>query len=212
MPQETARLYTIGWLTFVAFNGALALMRRRELALFQGSYLRFLCRPWKLVIFGVAAIGFMLIAPYTGDPTWDWVDAGFMSALTFLTAPWVVGVLVRITRRQLSAWQASPAVALWLLSASWLYDVYVWNRDDLYPPTWASNLVASSVLYACAGLLWSLDLNPSGKVTFAFLQAAWLNGPSVRTSRVLWLWAAGFVVFVVAMMSPFLIELYERLH
>lgn len=32
-----------------------------------------------------------LIAPYSGDATWDWIDANFMAVLTFATAPFSVG-------------------------------------------------------------------------------------------------------------------------
>ena len=43
--------------------------------------------------FVVATAGITLIAPYSGDPTWDYVDSVFMSVLAFATAPWVVGRL-----------------------------------------------------------------------------------------------------------------------
>jgi hypothetical protein len=61
-----------------------------RLELFQRPYLHFLLVPWK-----VAASAMVLIAPYTGDPTWDAVDASFMSALAFTTAPWAVGTIYR---------------------------------------------------------------------------------------------------------------------
>jgi hypothetical protein len=34
---------------------------------------------------------------------------------------------------------------------------YLWMRDGHYPVTWWANLLASSVLYLCAGLFWNLD-------------------------------------------------------
>ncbi len=36
--------------------------------------------------FVLAAAGITTIAPYTSDPTWDYVDAAFMSVLAFATA------------------------------------------------------------------------------------------------------------------------------
>jgi hypothetical protein len=122
-----------------------------------------------------------------------------------------VGVLVRAARGQAPRWQVLPAVGLWLLSASWLYDVYVWARDGIYPGTWASNLIASSVLYVCAGLLWSLEAHPQRGVTLAFLETPWPSAQRRTGGRWLWLCIAGFVLFVAAMMSPFLLETWDRL-
>lgn len=96
------------------------------------------------------------------------------------------------------------------MSASWLYDAYIWARDGRYPVTWSSNLVASSVLYACAGLLWSLSTRPGRPVTFAFLEANWLLEAGGGSPR-MWFWIAVFVVFVVAVMSPFLLEVWDRM-
>jgi hypothetical protein len=76
-----------------------------------------------------------------------------MSALTFATAPWSVGVLYLAARGQAPRWKAFVAVCCWLFSASWSYDLYLVLRDGYYPLAWWSNLVLSSCLYASAGLL-----------------------------------------------------------
>jgi hypothetical protein len=55
------------------------------------AYWRFVARPWNLATFAGAMAGLVLVAPYTGDLTWDYVDAVFMSVLTFASAPWLVG-------------------------------------------------------------------------------------------------------------------------
>lgn len=60
------------------------------------DYLGFLCVPWKLCIF-VPAFCFVTFAGrYTNDETWDAVTGSGMSALTFLSAPWSVGLLYQI--------------------------------------------------------------------------------------------------------------------
>jgi hypothetical protein len=210
MSDTTAAVYTALWSAFSLLAIAAAVWRRSEVVLFTRQYYRFLAQPWKLSIFGVAWAGFVLMAPYTGDPTWDWFDATFMSVLTFWSSPWAVGVLVRSVQGRSARWQIAPALALWLLSASWLYDAYVWWRDGFYPPTWDSNLVASSVLYVCAGLLWSLTPHAQRGVSLAFLEASWPNSEQRANGKWLWLTAGGFVLFVCAMMSPFLIELWDR--
>jgi hypothetical protein len=204
-------VYTACWVAFTALSLGIAVGRRHELELWSRAYVRFLTAPWKLATFAVAWTSFTLIAPYTGDPTWDYVDATFMSALTFVTSPWALGVLVRVWRGRVPRWQCAPAAALWLFSSSWLYDAYVWARDGRYPATWASNLIASSVLYFCAGSLWSLEARPGRGVTFAFLESEWFAPRSNVRSVRLWVGIAFFAAFVAAMMSPFLLELWSRL-
>ena len=66
---------------------------RSSLVLFRPEYRQYMLSPWKLLTFAIAAISMVVMAPYTGDPTWDYIDASFMSILTYLTAPWAVGTL-----------------------------------------------------------------------------------------------------------------------
>ncbi len=83
---------------------------RNTLILFQPRYRRFLQSGWKLGTFVIAVLAMTIMAPYTGDPTWDYVDASFMSVLTFLTAPWAVGTLFLALRRQAAPVQVYIAV------------------------------------------------------------------------------------------------------
>lgn len=210
MSNQAAIGYTALWLVYLLLSTGLALSRRRDVALFSRSYVRLLSAPWKLMTFGVAWAGFAFMAPYTGDPTWDAVDASFMSVLTFVTSPWAVGAIVRALRKQAPLWQLFPATAVWLFSASWSYDAYVWARDGRYPATWSSNLVASSVLYVCAGLLWSLAPDAKRGVTLAFFQPSWPDIERRAVTKRMWAVVLGFILFVAAMMSPFLLELFDR--
>lgn len=176
----------------------------RSIRAHTGDYPRFLWVPWKLATFSIAAIGLIIIAPYTGDPTGDHSDAAFMSVLTFLTAPWAVGVLVKTLRRQLPVHQALVAACVWFFSASWSYDGYLLIRDGAYPVTWLVNLLASSVLYVSGGLFWSLDWRSDRGVLFAFVEADWPQAPSGPVfNRILWL-ASTFMVLVALMLLPFL--------
>jgi hypothetical protein len=115
----------------------------------------------------------IFIAPYTGDMTWDYYDAAFMSILTFVTAPWTVGVLYNTLRGQRSFGDAYVALCVWMFSASWSYDLYLLLRDGNYPATWAANIGASSLLYFSAGLLWNLEYRRDRGVLFAFMDAEW---------------------------------------
>ncbi|MGZ5584595.1 MAG: hypothetical protein ACXWF2_15955, partial [Usitatibacter sp.] len=114
--------YLMGWVLACVAAIAIIVRRGAEFRRRYACYARFLAQPWKVVTFLVAAAGIALVAPYTGDPTWDWFDALFMSVLTFATAPWAVGVLYLAARRGVPASHAFVAACAWMFSASWSYD------------------------------------------------------------------------------------------
>ncbi len=189
MTSALGSLYVVVW--GAACLGALALflVNRGRFTIASASYWRFLLVPGKLVTFVLAAGGITVIAPYTRDPTWDYMDAAFMSVFAFATAPWVVGTLYRAVRGRATPEQIYVAVCVWLFSASWSYDLYLLFRDGFYPVTWWANLVASSVLYLAAGLFWSLAWSPVAGGMFAFTQEGWPHGPVMTTvafRRILW--------------------------
>jgi hypothetical protein len=181
--------YLAAWIAACILAAAFAFMRRGELRDSYAGYGRYLAVPWKLATFAIAASGIALVAPYTGDPTWDWFDALFMSVLTFATAPWAVGVLYLSSRGARPAAHALLAGCAWLFSASWSYDAYLLLRDGYYPVTWSANMAASSVLYACAGLLWNLEHSAGRGVILGFMRPGWPSPPASRAFRPL-VWAA----------------------
>ena len=161
------------WASACLLAVAMVARRRREYALLDRAYGRFLLAPWRLGTFTLAAIPLALVAPYSGDPTWDWFDALFMAGLTYLTAPWAVGTLWRVMRGLQPARQAYVAACAWGFSASWSYDLYLVVRDGAYGVTWLDNLAASSVLYLFAGLLWSLEWRTGRGLHLAFQDPSW---------------------------------------
>ncbi len=188
----------------------LYLRDRRSFAISRPGYWRSLGEPWKLVTFAVAAAGLTLVAPYTGDPTWDYVDALFMSVLAFTTAPWATGALFLAFRRRIALQQAFVALCVWIFSASWSYDLYLVLRDGRYPDTWFANIPASSVLYVSAGLLWNLEWIPGRGAIFAFMRDDWPSpAADSRFSRIVWfalpfmlIAAASVLYFVVPELLP----------
>lgn len=60
-----------------------------------------------------------------------------------------------------------------MFSASWNYDLYLVSKEGYYPLTWSANIVASSVLYLAAGLLWNLAYDKKKGVIFAFMNDNW---------------------------------------
>lgn len=185
--------YMAAWGTMCAAAILLYARSPRSFSFSSKAYAKFLFVPWKVATFVVATIALTVVAPYTGDPTWDYVDALFMSVFCFLGAPWVVGTLYLAARGRTRPVEAYVAFCIWMFSASWSYDAYILWRDGMYPNTWLPNIFASSVLYLSAGLLWSLDWRPGRGVTFSFLEPGWPAVPPTEAfGRVFW-YAAPFM-------------------
>ena len=87
------KAYIAAWSVACAGALFLYLRRPRNFAISSPKYWHFLAEPWKVATFLAGAALITLVAPYTGDPTWDYVDGLFMSVLCFTTAPWVVATL-----------------------------------------------------------------------------------------------------------------------
>jgi hypothetical protein len=166
-------LYLVAWLAAVVVAVVVGIRHRRRASLFGAEYRRFLAVHWRLATGAIATVALIVVAPYTGDPTWDYYDAGFMSLLTYTTAPWALGCLFRTLRGHRDPAELYLAACAWMFSASWSYDLYILVRDGAYPPAWLSNLGASSILYGAAGLFWNLEWRPGRGVTFSFLEPVW---------------------------------------
>ncbi|MCB9544914.1 MAG: hypothetical protein H6706_03380 [Myxococcales bacterium] len=174
---------------------ALAL-RPARYTLTRRAYWRWLLRPWRLATFAPALVGIILIAPYTGDPYWDAVDASVMATATFLTAPWAVGVFTRGRRHP--ADEYAIALILLLFSASWSYDGWLLFRDGVVPRTSSENLVASTCLYLFGGLLWALE-GHGRRPTWGPRRPDWPGGDA-GSFRALWPLAAALMLFIALLM------------
>lgn len=164
--------YTGAWLSACAAAIALAAGRRREIALFSPDYWRFLLRPWKVATMIVATGSLVVLAPLADDPSWDRVDATFMSLLTFTTAPWVAATFFRFRRGGTSGPLAYVALCTLLFSSTWSYDLYLFLRDGAYPRTWLGNLFVGPLLYLGGGVFWSLETR-NGGFGLAFTDPSW---------------------------------------
>jgi hypothetical protein len=194
--------YLLAWGSACLVALAIFIYRFKTWDITRRGYWRFLLQPWKAASFAVAASGLILIAPYTGDVTWDYFDAAFMAILTFSTAPWAVGVLYKAAQRQRSAWDAYLALCAWMFSASWSYDLYLLLRDGEYPATWDVNIGASSVLYLAAGLLWNLEYREGRGIIFAFMEETWFVDQARTAFRQIVWYALPFILIAaVAILS-----------
>lgn len=196
--------YIAVWSTACVVAIVLMVLDRKTIILFKKSYLDFLFIKWKLITFIIAISAFIVLAPYTGDPTWDYYDAAFMSIFTYLSAPWAVGTLFRFIKKREKIRTAFIAVCVWLFSASWSYDIYIVFRDGYYPLTWAANIVASSVIYLSAGLFWNLQYKQGKGVNFGFMEQDWPVVADTRFNRIL-LYALPFMLLAASVFIPFLI-------
>jgi hypothetical protein len=198
------KIYIAFWVTAMVIALSIFLKNIGDFIISQKSYWYFLLKPWKIITFIVAASGITIIAPYTGDPTWDYVDALFMSTLTFTTAPWATGILYQGLYKKADVKEIYVAICFWLFSASWSYDLYLLIRDGYYPITWWSNLCASSILYLLAGMFWNLDWSPKTGVKFSFMMRDWphLSTHSVF-GKIVWIGLL-FMILVAALILSFL--------
>ncbi len=204
--REFYPVYICLWSTACVVAIVLYVKDRKTYAISQPEYRRFIFKPWKIITFLIAATGLTLVAPYTGDPTWDYCDSIVMSVLTFFTAPWAVGVAYRTCRGVLPKRQAYVAACVWLFSVSWFYDTYILLRDGEYTPLWLPNLFASSALYAFAGLLWNLDWRPHRGTIFAFMEDGRPNPVQGRTFHRIVVPALVFMILVFLMVLFFLVD------
>lgn len=189
---------------FLACATAIAIFARNpsEFSFSRPEYRRFLFAPWKLATFAVAALGIIFIAPYTGDPTWDYFDALFMAVFAFLGAPWSVGAMYLVIRAKLPPKQFFVALCLMMFSASWSYDIYLVVRDGSYPETWLPNIFASGVLYVSAGLMWNLDVKPGRGVIFSFMEPDWpALPPGNNFARLFWYAFPFMLIVAIAILS-----------
>jgi hypothetical protein len=171
------KVYIAAWSAACLLALLLCLRRGAAFAISRRAYWHFLAEPWKLAAFVAGAALITLVAPYTGDPTWDRVDGFFMSVFCYTTAPWLVATLYFAARGRARRDEVYVAVVAWLFSASWSYDIYLVWRDGDYPLTWSANLFASSVIYLAAGLFWNLEHRPGRGVIFSFMADGWPSRP-----------------------------------
>ena len=201
--------YMVGWCLAMLMAGGI-LSQKFRAGSRPDAYFRFLLRPWKTLTFGIAFVGMVVIAPYTGDHTWDYIDAAVMAILTFLTAPWSVGTFYRAARKRVSGIDVYIALCLMLFSSSWFYDGYIYWRDGIYPATWLSNLIISPTLYIAGGMFWNLDYVRGHGIQFAFQRQEWFHvSPNSAFRKILWV-ALPFMAFATYSMVWFVWDFLYR--
>jgi hypothetical protein len=114
--------YITTYPTFTLLALGLLFVYRNRLMLMRREYWRWLLKNWKIVTFILAAVILSSIALISGYPTWDIPETIVICGLTFLTAPWAVGVVYRVIVGYERAWrEVYIAIILWLFASSWSY-------------------------------------------------------------------------------------------
>ena len=199
-------VYLSTWVLACLAALALYLRDRPAFIISRRDYWRLLATPWKLVTFAVSATGMVVIAPYTGDPTWDYFDAAFMSIFCFATAPWAMGVVYRALRRG-GHWRELYVMACaWMFTVSWSYDLYMLIKTGMYPGTWLANIFLSSILYILAGMFWSLEYQTGRGVIFGFMRDDWPQAlGNAEFAKIFW-FAMPFMALVSVIIAAFVID------
>jgi hypothetical protein len=175
--------YIASWASFCLIAISILVWDRKHLVAEWREYWRFLCVPWKLWLFVPALLFVSFAGRYTNDETWDVVTGSGMAILTFLTAPWVVGLVYQVLVGRRPVRYLVVAIALLLFSSSWFYDGYLLWRDGEYSRRWLGNLMLSPLIYIAAGLLWNLEAKDSGDFRegpgfrLSFVRADWPKRP-----------------------------------
>jgi len=175
--------YIFLWASYCLFAGTILVLDRKTLLREWRNYFRFLAVLWKLAVFAPALLFVCFAGRFTDDETWDFVTGSGMSILTFLTAPWAIGLFYQVLRGERPRRYIIVASALCLLSSSWFYDAYLLWRDGVYTQRWWRNLIASSVIYVAAGFLWNLEAESGGSYSLSFLRRDWPKPPANMSFR-----------------------------
>lgn len=165
--------YVAGWIAFCLVAVGILLSDRVQVKGELRRYWSFLTMPWKLAIFFPAFIFVTFAGRFTDDETWDVISGGGMSVLTFLTAPWCLGLVYQVFARRRPLRYLFVAAGLLLFSSSWFYDGYLLLRDGSYTTRWWSNLILSPIIYVAAGFLWNLEARERFGVSLGFKREDW---------------------------------------
>ncbi len=170
--------YVAGWIAFCLVAVGILVSDRVQVRGELQRYWAYLTMPWKLATF-VPAFTFVTFAGrFTDDEIWDVITGGGMAVLTFLTAPWCLGMVYQVLAGRRPPRYLFVAAGQLLFSSSWFYDGYLLLRDGSYTTRWWSNLMLSPIIYVAAGFLWNLEARGRFGVRLGFVREDWPNRPS----------------------------------
>lgn len=164
--------YFTAWLIILIIAVLVSIKNRSVHEIFNRNYWQFLFELWKVFTFVFATACITIVAPYSGDPTWDYGDSIIISILTYIFAPWTVGVIYRAFKFKQFNSKLFAAVVFFFIPC-WAYDAYIFIKDGYYPITWFTNVIISSGIVLTAGLYWNLCWSKEKGTDFAFRLDVW---------------------------------------
>ena len=195
-------VYMLCWLLAIilAFNMSI----QYKISLYSKLYYKYITQKWKVVSFLGGTSLMVLPARYSGDVTWTYTDALIMSILTYITAPWAVGIVYKFIRNDISFKHLSIALCFALFSFSWVYDIYIYMTLGFYPSTWSSNMALSMPMYILAGMVWNLGYTKTSGIFFGFMKVNWMHntckfkdiyGYAILLSSIILIELVSFLIF-----------------
>jgi len=159
------------WVVLLLIAISIVKKDQKDFEFLHKNYWQFLFEPWKVITFLFATFCITIVAPYSGDPTWDYADSILISILTYIFAPWTVGVIyIGLKKKEFNS-KLFAAFVLFFVPC-WAYDAYIYFKDGYYPITWFTNVIISSGIVLTAGLFWNLCRTDKG-TEFAFRLDNW---------------------------------------
>ncbi|MBU4485569.1 MAG: hypothetical protein KKD38_01445 [Candidatus Delongbacteria bacterium] len=164
--------YFSTWVILLLLATAIVKKNKNDYEFLHKSYWKFLFEPWKLITFFIATTCITIIAPYSGDPTWDYPDSILISVLTYVISPWTAGIFYQAVSKKKFNIKLFTAIIFFLVPC-WAYDAYIYFKDGYYPTTWFTNVIISSGIVLTAGLFWNLCWSKEKGTEFAFRLENW---------------------------------------
>lgn len=164
--------YFAAWLIILTVAVLISIKNRSVHEIFHRNYWQFLFEPWKVTTFLIATFFITIVAPYSGDPTWDYADSIIISILTYVFAPWTVGIVYRAFKYKKFNSKLFTATVFFFIPC-WAYDAYIFLKEGYYPITWLTNVIISSGIVLAAGLYWNLCWLKEKGTEFAFRLKDW---------------------------------------
>lgn len=131
------------------------------------EYWRFIFTPTRFLIYLVGSLALILPVPYINYHSWDYPIAIFQPILSYLTAPWAIGIFYKFTKGTFIIDEIFVAFCLMLFAGSWSVELYLIFRDGSYMPDWLINIPIGIGCYVLMGILWNIEFkNGKGSLVF----------------------------------------------
>ncbi len=200
-----------------------------KLSIFSKDYYNFIFIRWKVITFILSLIFLLLLT------TLELVDYGYLTInrfgstflitlcfLTFFTAPWTVGNLIRYffsLNSNLGVRFPFISLLMLLFVSCWFYDFYfLLFKEGTYPKTWFYNMTRSVPIYITAGLFWNLTYNSNlKKIKFTFLskKELWFSEKNTyfyKTNINFYLFTTKFLPFSVPILLIFFLFIFNSVN